>query len=98
MIVGYCFIPNAKIVEFCKKKKIPNICFPKGLKDKYKEFNQLVNPDGINIDYEIDPQWAKDNLKNVVLQIKWHCGRVARQGSAKACTAVRIRSVPQNLP
>ena len=22
----------------------------------------------INIDYEIDPQWAKDNLKNVVLQ------------------------------
>ena len=67
-IKDYCFIPNAKIVEFCKKKKIPNICFPKGLKDKYKEFNQLVNPDGINIDYEIDPQWAKDNLKNVVLQ------------------------------
>jgi len=67
-IKDYCFIPNAKIVEFCKKKKIPNICFPRGLKDKYKEFNQLVNPDGINIDYEIDPQWAKDNLRNVVLQ------------------------------
>ena len=67
-IKDYCFMPNAKIVEFCKKKKIPNICFPRGLKDKYKEFNQLVNPDGINIDYEIDPQWAKDNLRNVVLQ------------------------------
>ena len=67
-IKDYCFMPNAKIVEFCKKKKIPNICFPRGLKDKYKEFNQLVNPDGINIDYEIDPQWAKKNLKNVVLQ------------------------------
>ena len=68
VIKDYCFIPNAKIVDFCKKKKIPNICFPKGLKEKYKAFNQLVNPDGINIDYEIDPQWAKKNLKNVVLQ------------------------------
>ncbi len=28
----------------------------------------------------------------------WHCGRVARQSSAKACTAVRIRSVPQTPP
>ncbi len=26
---------------------------------------------------------------------KWHRGRVARQSSAKACTAVRIRSMPQ---
>ena len=64
----YCYIPNAKIVDFCKKKKIPNICFPKGIKEKYEDFNNLVKPDGINIDPEIDPEWAKKNLSNVVLQ------------------------------
>ena len=53
---------------FVKKEKIPNICFPKGIKEKYNEFNNLVKPDGINLDFEIDPLWAKKNLKNVVLQ------------------------------
>ena len=67
-IQDFCYSPNAKIVEFCKKKKISNICFPKGIKLKYKEFNNFVKPDGINIDYEIDPQWAKSNLTDVVIQ------------------------------
>ncbi|RPH01391.1 MAG: uroporphyrinogen decarboxylase [Candidatus Pelagibacter sp. TMED153] len=67
-IKDYCFMPNAKIVEFCKKKKILNICFPRGIRKKYKEFNQIVKPDGINLDYELDPLWAKSNLKNVVIQ------------------------------
>ena len=31
-IKDYCFIPNAKIVEFCKNEKIPSICFQKVLK------------------------------------------------------------------
>jgi uroporphyrinogen decarboxylase len=64
----YCYIPNLKIVEFCKSKKIPTICFPKGIGKKYEEFNNIVKPEGINIDYEINPLWAKQNLKNVVLQ------------------------------
>tara|TARA_B100001250_G_scaffold727_1_gene666 strand:+ start:24 stop:971 length:948 start_codon:yes stop_codon:yes gene_type:complete len=68
VIQDYCFIPNAKIVEFCKKKKIPNICFPKGIKEKYEDFNRIVKPDGINLDYEIDPLWAKNKLKDVVIQ------------------------------
>ena len=67
-IEEYCFSPNAKLVKFCKKENIPNICFPKGIKDNYENFNNIVKPDGINIDYEIDPLWAKENLKNVVLQ------------------------------
>ena len=67
-IKDYCFIPNANIVEFCKKEKIPNICFPRGIKEKYKDFNNLVKSDGINLDYEIDPLWAKNNLRNVVIQ------------------------------
>ena len=65
---NYCYIPNLKIVDFCKEKKIPVICFPKGIKDNYREFNSVVKSDGISLDYEIDPNWAKKNLLNVVLQ------------------------------
>ena len=65
---NYCYIPNLKIVEYCKSKKIPVICFPKGIKENYKEFNNLVKPNGLNLDFEIDPSWALKNLKNVILQ------------------------------
>jgi uroporphyrinogen decarboxylase len=65
---NYCYTPNRKLVEFCNKNKIPVICFPKGIKENYKDFNISVKPDGLNIDYEIDPMWAKQNLTNVSLQ------------------------------
>jgi uroporphyrinogen decarboxylase len=64
----YCYTPNTKIVDFCKRENIPTICFPKGLKDNYEIFNKLVKPNGLNIDYEIKPQWAIQKLTNVVLQ------------------------------
>ena len=65
---NYCYIPNLKIVDFCKKMKIPVICFPRGLNKNYKEFNNLVKPDCISLDCDIDPNWVKANLSNVVLQ------------------------------
>jgi len=65
---NYCYIPNLKIVEYCKKNKIPVICFPRGIRENYKEFNNIVKPNGLNLDYETDPDWAKKNLKNVILQ------------------------------
>jgi uroporphyrinogen decarboxylase len=65
---NYCYIPNLKIVDFCKEKKIPVICFPRGIGSSYKEFNNIVKPNGINLDYNIDPNWAKKNLQNVVIQ------------------------------
>ena len=65
---NFCYKPNLKIVDFCKKKKIPVICFPRGLKKNYKNFNDIVKPDGLNIDYSIDIEWAKVNLKNTVIQ------------------------------
>ena len=64
----FCYAPNLKIVNFCKEKKVPVMCFPKGLKENYKEFNNIVKPDSLNLDYEVDPVWAKQNLKDVVLQ------------------------------
>ena len=65
---NYCYIPNLKIADFCKENKIPFICFPKGIKENYKEFNNVVKPDGISLDYDINPNWARKNLLNVVLQ------------------------------
>ena len=31
-------------------------------------FNETVKPDGISLDYEVDPIWAKKTLTNVVFQ------------------------------
>ena len=64
----FCYEPNSKLVKFCKSKKIPVICFPKGINKKYKDFNLAVKPDGLSLDYKINPKWAKLNLTNVVLQ------------------------------
>ena len=64
----FCYIPNLKIVNFCKKKGIPVICFPRGINKHYKNFNNEVKPDGLNIDYNIDIIWAKENLKDTVIQ------------------------------
>jgi len=65
---NFCYIPNKKIVDFCKKNKIPVICFPRGIKNKYLQFAEIVEPDCLSLDYEIDPFWAKKNLKNFCLQ------------------------------
>ena len=64
----YCYDPNKELVDFCKEIKMPSICFPKGLKKNYIDFNRIVKPNAINIDQDIDPEWAKKNLKNVIIQ------------------------------
>ncbi len=67
-LLKYCYIPNLKIVDFCKERKIPVICFPRGINLNYKEFNQTVKPHGLNLDYDIDPLWARKNISSAVLQ------------------------------
>ena len=64
----YCYTPNAKILNFCRIQKIPTICFPKGIRERYEDFNNIVKPDGINLDPDIDPAWAREKLRNVVIQ------------------------------
>ena len=68
-IFDYCYEPNKKIVDFCKKNKIPVICFPKGIKNNYINFAEIVKPDCLSLDYEIDPMWAKINLSKFSLRI-----------------------------
>ena len=67
-LINYCINPNLRLVNFCKENNIPVVCFPKGIGKNYKKFNDIVKPHGINLDYTIDPSWAKQNLKNVVIQ------------------------------
>ena len=65
---NYCYIPILKIVEHIKSKKIPVICFPKGIGENYIDFCSTVKPDCISIDYEIDPSWIKEKLKDIPIQ------------------------------
>ncbi len=64
----FCYEPNKSLVNFCKLNNIPSICFPKGLKQNYINFINKVKPNAISIDYEIDPLWARENIKNVCIQ------------------------------
>jgi uroporphyrinogen decarboxylase len=58
----YIYNPTFNIVEYIKKLGVPVICFPRGIKD-YKNFCQIVKPDAVNIDYDVDP-------KKIVKEIK----------------------------
>ena len=65
---SYCYQPNLKLVNFCKNNKIPVICFPKGIKKNYVNFLNIVKPDCLSIDYNLDPLWAKNNLRDICIQ------------------------------
>jgi uroporphyrinogen decarboxylase len=54
-ISEFIYIPTLNIVEYTKKLGVPVICFPRGIKD-YKNFCDIVKPDMISIDYEVDPK------------------------------------------
>ena len=64
----YCYTPTLKIVEYIKSKKIPVICFPKGIGENYIDFCSTVKPDCISIDYEVDPKWIKEKLNGLPVQ------------------------------
>ncbi len=64
----YCYEPTKKIVEFVKELNIPVICFPRGIDKNYEDFCSSVKPDCISIDYEVDPNWIKKNIKTPVIQ------------------------------
>ena len=61
-------MPILKVVDHIKKKKIPVICFPKGIGENYIDFCKEVNPDCISIDYEVNPQHLKEKLDGIPVQ------------------------------
>ena len=57
---NYIYTPTLNLVNYIKSLNIPVISFPREIKN-YKEFCEIVNPDAISIDYNVDPkQIAKD--------------------------------------
>lgn len=65
---NYCYIPTLKVIDHIKSKKIPAICFPKGIGESYVDFCSIVKPDCISIDQDIDPKWIKEKLKGIPIQ------------------------------
>ncbi len=61
-IPEYIYIPTLNIVDYVKKLGVPVICFPRGIKD-YKNFCEIVKPDAVNIDYDVDPKKIVNEIK-----------------------------------
>ena len=58
----YIYNPTSVLVEFTKSLNVPVICFPRGIKD-YKKYCEIVKPDAICIDYEVDPIKIEKEIK-----------------------------------
>jgi uroporphyrinogen decarboxylase len=51
---NYVYIPTLSLVDYVKSLNIPVICFPRGVSN-YKNYCEIVKPNAISIDYNIDP-------------------------------------------
>ncbi len=59
---NYIYTPTLNLVDYTKSLGVPVICFPREIKN-YKEFCEIVKPDAINIDYNVDPQMISKKIK-----------------------------------
>ena len=59
---NYVYIPTLNLVNHIKSLNVPVICFPRGIK-KYKNFCEVVKPDVISIDYDIDPIFISKEIQ-----------------------------------
>jgi uroporphyrinogen decarboxylase len=54
------------LVNYVKSLNVPVICFPREIKN-YKKFCEVVKPDAVNIDYNVNP---KQILKDIQIPIQ----------------------------
>ena len=59
---NYVYTPTLNLVNYVKSLNVPVICFPREIKN-YKEFCEIVKPDAISIDYNIDPKKILRDIK-----------------------------------
>ena len=59
---NYIYTPTLNLVNYVKSLNVPVICFPREIKN-YKEFCEIVKPDAVNIDYNVDPLMISKNIK-----------------------------------
>ncbi len=51
---NYVYIPTLNLVNYVRSLGVPVICFPRGIKN-YKNYCEIVKPDVVGIDYDVDP-------------------------------------------
>ena len=61
-ISEYIYHPTLNLVNYIKTFNIPVICFPREIKN-YKNFCEIVKPDAISIDYNINPKKIVKDIK-----------------------------------
>jgi uroporphyrinogen decarboxylase len=59
---NYIYSPTLNLVNYVKSLNTPVICFPREIKN-YKEFCDIVKPDAVSIDYNVDPKKILNNVK-----------------------------------
>src|SRR6056300_1705066 len=59
---NYIYSPTLNLVNYVKSLNTPVICFPREIKN-YKEFCEIVKPDAVGIDYNINPKKALSDIK-----------------------------------
>ena len=59
---NYIYSPTLNLVNYVKSLNIPVICFPREIKN-YEEFCNIVKPDAIGIDYNVNPKKILQNIK-----------------------------------
>ena len=52
---NYVYIPTLSLVDYVKSLNTPVICFPRGISN-YKNYCEIVKPNAVSIDYDIDPK------------------------------------------
>jgi len=63
---NYIYSPTLNLVNYVKSLNVPVICFPREIKN-YKKFCEVVKPDAVSIDYNVDP---KQILKDIQIPIQ----------------------------
>jgi uroporphyrinogen decarboxylase len=63
---NYIYSPTLNLVNYVKSLNTPVICFPREIKN-YKEFCDIVKPDAISIDYNVDPKKILNDI-NIPIQ------------------------------
>jgi len=59
---NYVYSPTLNLVNYVKSLNTPVICFPREIKN-YKEFCEIVKPDAVGIDYNVDPKKILNQIK-----------------------------------
>ena len=61
-IEEFIYMPTQTLVDYTKSFDVPVICFPREIKN-YKNYCDIVKPDAVNIDYNVDPISIQKEVK-----------------------------------